>query len=315
MGGGAKEKLLRIQPTLEWKKKKSLWSLGQSKLGFFCLNVILFLDAVNSLNRNKVWITGLGSRAECYTWFAFCTVSAWPWETEETHAKKEKRLRLNSYYISNPIRIYPLGSGVPRLLRGFTASLSLLGMPIACPDSSTQTVPKRQIIESDSVSIFLTEMWVLANQKSASIQLLILLSVSTQCYVAYRAPDWGPRLLWQYFYSAHKNSTHKEDRASSAHLASFSFAHQAGHIYCVILIWKNILPNPSLNFSLQCKHVDNMYSSSAETQFLKVSNPTPVARSPFAYKWAELSFRRIWRSFSKQRGICGDPTVQFSILL
>lgn len=135
-------------------EKKFLWSRGQSKLGFFDLNVMLFLDAVYSFNRNKVWITGLGNSVECYTWLAFCTISAWPWDTEERHAKREKWLCLNLSYISNSIHIHPMGSGVLRLLRSFTRSLNLQGCPkpgdaSACPDSSTHpntNVPKRQII-------------------------------------------------------------------------------------------------------------------------------------------------------------------------
>lgn len=143
---------------------------------------------------------------------------------------RKNNLSSNPYYLSSPNTSHgKWGTKAPQRLHTILepARLSKAGDASACPDSSTH--PDTNMYpnarwESQTLFPSFSEVWVLMNQKSASIQLLILLSVSTQCYVAQRAPDTWSRILRQYFYSAHKNRTCKEAMVSSAHLASLSFA-------------------------------------------------------------------------------------------
>lgn len=120
-------KIIKHSIYIRMGKKKFPLKLRPEQFGVCCLNVIPLLDAVYSFNRNKVWIAGLGSSVECYIWFAFCMVCAWPWEMEERHAKRDVAVSKPLSHIQP--KHHPVGSGVPRLPRGFTPSLSLQGSP------------------------------------------------------------------------------------------------------------------------------------------------------------------------------------------
>lgn len=101
-----------------------------------------------SFNRNKVWITVLDNSVECYIWFAFCMISAWPSEMEERRAKRQKWLCLNCSYVSSPNTIlWVVGyQGSPEASHHLWAckAVQSLGMPVlaqtpACTQTSTCT--------------------------------------------------------------------------------------------------------------------------------------------------------------------------------